>query len=266
MQPANDQEASCTDIVVIYLSSAPLNIITDLAILVLPMPILTSMRLPKKQKTILVVTFGFGIFVAVIDVVRIAYLQQAAKTHLQNVQDHQTPSGSASWNSNTDDFSWYASLSFMWSTIEINVGIMCACVPAMKPLVSRFMPHMLRDNSQTDQAALTRGSGLNHPHLRINPSAQDSPTRPAPVAAPGADADGQMGMMDFLTTPDMTELPVERTNTYVTSATARSAPPFYDFVTFKQKKSIVDMTTKECIYPVMMVTVLFFIWGFGELP
>lgn len=62
--------ASCTDIVTLYLSSAPVNIITDLAILFLPIPILTGMRLPKKQKIILVITFSFGAFVAIVDVVR----------------------------------------------------------------------------------------------------------------------------------------------------------------------------------------------------
>lgn len=70
--------AKCIDIVTLYLSSAPVNIITDLAVLFLPMPILTQMRLPAKQKAILVVTFSFGFFVAVVDVVRIAFLQQAA--------------------------------------------------------------------------------------------------------------------------------------------------------------------------------------------
>lgn len=69
--------AQCTDILTLYLSSSPVNIVTDLAILVLPNPILTRMRLPMKQKIILVVTFSFGFFVAVVDVVRIAYLQRA---------------------------------------------------------------------------------------------------------------------------------------------------------------------------------------------
>ncbi|KAF2490913.1 MFS general substrate transporter [Lophium mytilinum] len=272
------ESATCTDIITIYLSSAPLNIITDLAILFLPMPILTSMRLPKKQKIILVVTFGFGIFVAVVDVVRIAYLQSAARTHLRNVEDNSDPTGNDSRNSE-NDFSWYASFSLMFSAIEVNVGLMCACVPAMKPLVSRFMPHLLRDNSQTDKTALTTGSGLNHPDIangNLQAPSQDLPTRPAPVATPGGanpaatlgaisggNGDGTMGMMDFLTTPDMTELPVERTNTYATAATAGSAPPFFDFVTFNKKKSIVNMTTRESIYPVMMVTVLFFVWGFA---
>jgi hypothetical protein len=115
--------ASCTNIVTIYLSSAPLNIITDLAILFLPMPILTSMRLPKKQKSILIITFGFGVFVAIVDVVRIAYLQDAARAHLRALETHASTDGKDSRNNN--DFPWYASLTFMWSAIEINVGIMC---------------------------------------------------------------------------------------------------------------------------------------------
>lgn len=85
--------AHCTDIVTLYLSSSPVNIITDLAILILPMPLLTTMRLPFKQKIILVITFSFGFFVAVVDVIRIAFLQQAAisrslavkSIHIQNI-------------------------------------------------------------------------------------------------------------------------------------------------------------------------------------
>jgi hypothetical protein len=85
-------DAHCTDILTLYLSSSPVNIITDLAILVLPNPILTRMRLPRKQKIILVITFSFGFFVAVVDVIRIAYLQEATTSreialrqiHLQN--------------------------------------------------------------------------------------------------------------------------------------------------------------------------------------
>lgn len=70
--------AHCIDILTLYLSSSPVNIVTDLAILFLPMPILTRMRLPYKQKWILVITFSFGFFVAVVDVIRIAFLQEAA--------------------------------------------------------------------------------------------------------------------------------------------------------------------------------------------
>lgn len=70
--------ARCTNVVTLYLSSSPVNIITDLAILFLPLPVLTRMRLPLKQKIILIITFSFGAFVAVVDVIRIVYLQEAS--------------------------------------------------------------------------------------------------------------------------------------------------------------------------------------------
>jgi len=137
-------EAHCENIVTLYLSSAPVNIITDLGILFLPLPILTSMRLPKKQKVILIVTFCVFFFVAVIDVIRIAYLQDAATARLVALQDG-GEDDSGTGQRNDTDVSWYASLSYMWSAVEVNVGIMCGCVPGLKPLVSRFIPNMLRD-------------------------------------------------------------------------------------------------------------------------
>ena len=125
----------CIDIVTLYLSSAPVNIITDLALLFLPMPILTGMKLPRNEKLILIVTFSFGAFVAVIDVVRIAYLQSASLAQLQRHTGTSVDS--------TRDFSWIASLSFMWSAVEVHVGMICACVPGVKPLVVKIFPTLL---------------------------------------------------------------------------------------------------------------------------
>lgn len=66
--------AHCLDVVALYVSTAPINIITDIAIIFLPMPTLWRMRLPKKQRIILVFVFGTGIFVTVISVIRAASL------------------------------------------------------------------------------------------------------------------------------------------------------------------------------------------------
>ena len=126
----------CIDIVTLYLSSAPVNIITDLALLFLPMPILTGIKLPRNEKLILIVTFSFGAFVAVVDVIRIAYLQSASLAQLQK----HTGSDVGSMG----DFSWVASLSFMWSAVEVHVGIICASVPSVKPLVVKIFPTLLK--------------------------------------------------------------------------------------------------------------------------
>lgn len=100
----------CISLVTLYLASSPVNVITDLAILVLPLPVLTRMNLPQKQKTILIFTFTLGIFVAVVDVVRIYYLQKAQV----EVPDGSIAEPSTGIGDETD-FAWYASLSLMWT-------------------------------------------------------------------------------------------------------------------------------------------------------
>lgn len=256
-EPANSH---CTDVITIYLSSVPLNMITDLALLFLPMPLLTELRLPRKQKIILIITFSFGAFVTIVDVIRIVYLQSAAQTRLREIFD-----GTHNTSSSTEhtDFSWYAALSYMWSAIEVNVGIMVACVPALKPLVSRFLPHMLRDRGDARGSFEAPGKAPSPLHLSA-PEAENEAREDSGVSD-GADG-GPMGMLDFLTTPEMTELPMA-TQTMTRQAnssrdTRRPSVNFFDFVDMGNKKSLVELSVRECVFPIAMVTVLFFIWGF----
>ncbi|EMC97209.1 hypothetical protein BAUCODRAFT_147357 [Baudoinia panamericana UAMH 10762] len=261
--------ATCTNIVTIYLSSAPLNLITDFALLFLPLPILTKMRLPKKQKVILIVTFSFGIFVTAVDVVRIAYLQSAAMDRLANIQD-QSDSGDSYEDPNQTDFSYYASLSFMWSVIEVTVGIMVACVPGLKPLISRFLPHMLRDPEDAPSRAGTVSSANGTADMAIVhriPSMPDDVYQRDFGSQSYAPDEGPMGMIDFLTTPDMNELPshLQRTQTAQTNTsrnTRPGTPTVFDFVNMSGQKSMVQLTNRESLFPIAAVTVMFFIWGF----
>ena len=267
--------ANCTDIITIYLSSTPLNLITDLALLFLPIPILTGMRLPKKQKVILIITFSFGAFVAAVDVVRIVYLQSAAATRLKEVQStsHGADNPSRQQERADSDFSWYAALSFMWSAIEVDVGIMCACVPGLKPLVARFLPNMLRGSkdpsSRNDSLDPKGAAAMKEVEYRM-PSLPDLPDdvhhQDGGKQQEQAEDDGPMGMMDFLTTPDMAELPQPaRTQTTLPSTPRegrRHSLTLFDFVDMKGKKSLVRTSNRESIFPIAMVTILFFIWGF----
>lgn len=264
--------AKCENIVTLYLSSAPVNIMTDLAIFFLPMPILTSMRLPKKQKIILIITFGAGFFVAVIDVIRIAYLQDAATARLQ-AQQIGGDSGKAQ---NNTDVSWYAAYTYMWSVIEVNLGIMCGCVPMLKPLVSRYFPQWLRDINVRSLSASRTGHGSAGGKQVDSMDIVYSPTHDSssPTNAQAKEAlepaeeteDKELGFMDFLTTTDMNELPGHlRRETLARTVTATTAgkptPTFFDFVNMQKQKSLVEMTTRESLFPNIMVTVLFLVWG-----
>ncbi|KAJ9607718.1 hypothetical protein H2200_007796 [Cladophialophora chaetospira] len=266
------KNAKCTDIVTLYLSSAPLNIITDIAILFLPIPILTGMRLPRKQKIILVATFSFGAFVAIIDVIRIAYLQQAALNRLKVVKG---ASGNAGRIQEDNDFSWYASLSFMWSAVEVCIGIVCACVPSLKPLFTRFMPSFIKDageemtsdNSIDDDNpanALPKGnvSMLNNPSAFRKPMVKEYA---------GEDEGDQMGFLNMLAGPpeeDQGEKPkggaLSRQATKLSRrATNKSAVSDFGFVKMSGRRNMLKLSNRESVWPIAVVTVIFFLWGFA---
>lgn len=273
----------CTDIITIYLSSAPVNIVTDLALLFLPMPILTGMQLPRNEKLILIVTFSFGAFVAIVDVVRIAYLESATLSRLQGNpgNSHQNAGG---------DFSWIASLSFMWSAVEVHVGIICACVPGVKPLVAKIFPNLLgKTKLVKDVSRIPYGPGDAHwsgPRTQP-PTPANSPTVTRFAEAlrndPGSHADRlqfqttledgrnlefqkqeeDLNMIDFLTTPDSPST-LRKHDTILTTDTRKrrslSLTPF-DFVKMNGSKSLVRMNNKESYGPIAFVTILFFLWA-----
>ncbi|KAL8646876.1 MAG: hypothetical protein Q9226_006672 [Calogaya cf. arnoldii] len=287
------ENIKCLDIIALYLSSAPINIITDLALLFLPMPILTAMRLPRNEKLILIVTFSFGAFVAAVDVVRIAYLQEASSSRARG--------DTGSSLANQQDLSWIASLSFMWSAVEVDVGIICACVPGVKPLAAKLFPKLL------GRIKHARDSGYHHYHqgggdahyadrVDSNPLATppSSPLK-ARFASVGHEngANGNMDSLNFMTTPDMNTNDLQRRDTARdetedigrvdflnppkpptfnkrdTTMTASSTKArkgsltVFDFVDMNSPKSMVRMSNRESIPALCFVTVLFFLWGFA---
>ncbi|KAL6714806.1 hypothetical protein ACLMJK_007066 [Lecanora helva] len=282
--------AHCIDIVTLYLSSAPVNIVTDLALFFLPIPILTGMRLPRNEKIILMITFSFGAFVAVVDVVRIAYLESAALARLQDTRG--SSAASAEY-----DYSWIASLSFMWSAVEVHVGIICACVPGVKPLAAKVFPALLGRIKHAGSHGGNRYSGPGdaqwanftpRTQTSSNSAPPQSPTKATtfpskeangrgPVAAephssddiaPAAsEEDGEMGLMDFLTTPDMTHAPLQQSPTAMTTVgtiKSRAASlTVFDFVNINSRKKMLKLTNRESIAPVALVTILFLLWGFA---
>jgi hypothetical protein len=40
----------------------------------------------------------------------------------------------------SEDLTWDMSQSFIWSSVEPNIGIVCACMPTFRPLIRRWLP------------------------------------------------------------------------------------------------------------------------------
>ncbi|KAL8698201.1 MAG: hypothetical protein Q9201_006699 [Fulgogasparrea decipioides] len=292
-QKSRSPNVKCIDIIALYLSSAPINIITDLALLLLPMPILTAMRLPRNEKIIVIVTFSFGFFVTAVDVVRIAYLQQASLSRVEK--------GITSSLANQGDFSWIASLSFMWSAIEVDVGIICACVPGIKPLAARVFPSLFRrikhsrhSGNQYYGPGDAQWAGHNNPMALATPPR--SPVKARHTGLESQDgASGNLDTMNFLTTPDMNPSNLQspdtvhreeenkdiglvdflnppgspsfhKADTALTANTTKSRKgslTVFDFVNMQNPKSMVRLSNRESLPALCFVTVLFFLWGFA---
>ncbi|KAF4925295.1 L-fucose-proton symporter [Colletotrichum viniferum] len=279
--------SQCIPLLTEFICSAPINIVTDLAILALPIPVLTGMRLPPRQKIILVLTFTLGIFVTVVDVVRIYYLQQAVTS---------VPTGvSTDPNSRfggTPNFAWNSSLSFMWSAVEVNVGMSCACIPTLKPLIIKILPAMIIDPDGTRSSTQTEKDILDSPRNRNGSDGLISPTtnpnrgsvsvQQPPAAARAsrdfgaslnpttADTDGYgLTALEFLTTPEMTLEQFEASSagrlggmrTRTSMATSRENTIYFGFVNMRRPKSMVKCDSQESFRYCLVVTILFLMWG-----
>ncbi|KAI0394120.1 fucose permease [Xylariaceae sp. FL0594] len=278
-----DPPGQCIPLLTEFICSAPVNIVTDLAILALPLPVLTSMRLPPRQKIILIMTFALGIFVTIVDVIRIYYLQKAindAPSAPSN--DPQATFGGS------PEFAWNASLSLLWSAVEVNVGIACACIPTLKPLIICILPAMLidphgstrrgsdtADKSSTVQSTVRSSHGYapGRDSLATAPSSSDEDVEHEPRAPNREyedDMNAQISAMEFLTTPDM--LLDSGTDRNQTMSTNRAAAPasipeasgvYFGFVNMRRPKSMIRTSVKDSFKYCTIVSILFLLWGFS---
>jgi fucose permease len=144
-------DPTCIPIETIDLAIVPVNVATGLAILVLPIPVLTKLHLPLGQKTILLLVFILGVILIIVaDVVRAYNLQLAATSLRQST--NRAPVNLKFLES--------ASSTALWSTVEVNVAIVGACIPTLLPLIKRLIPKMIRSPRSSTRQMLPSPSPL----------------------------------------------------------------------------------------------------------
>ncbi|KAI1750785.1 major facilitator superfamily domain-containing protein [Xylaria castorea] len=269
----NRSPGKCIPLLTEFICSAPVNIVTDLAILALPLPVLTSMRLPPRQKIILIMTFAVGIFVSIVDVIRIYYLQKA----INDVPSTTPMSGADVAFGGSPEFSWNASLALLWSAVEVNVGIACACIPTLKPLIIRILPAMLVDpdgsgrrvSDTTDKTPTVQSSYGHEPTITGLNAAQGEPSVPSQLYQPESDIDAQISAMEFLTTPDMLkeggtdQNRIPMTNNTATTGSLERSGVYFGFVNMRKPKSMIRTSVKDSLKYCTIVSILFLLWGFS---
>ncbi|KAK1826392.1 hypothetical protein QBC39DRAFT_269193 [Podospora conica] len=156
---------------------AALHVASDLVIVVLPMPVLISIKLPHRQKLALVAMFGLGFFVCIISTVRIVTF-----VNINNGKN---------W-----DRTYTGAKIQYWSTVEVNASIVCACIMTMKPLVQKWFPSLLagsyvRGNHSLRWITPLAGTRAGDDQTRNSTQPMAPAERTAAAAAADADLEAQ---------------------------------------------------------------------------
>ncbi|MCJ1354700.1 MAG: hypothetical protein MMC33_004689 [Icmadophila ericetorum] len=106
-------EGHCSDPGHLFWGTSIPNIITDFVLLTLPMPLVWKLQLSMPQKIGLTATFLTGGFVSVVSLVRITVLSSVKPV----------------------DITYTYLPTAIWSLVELNIGILSACLPSMRILL-----------------------------------------------------------------------------------------------------------------------------------
>ncbi|KAF1845270.1 uncharacterized protein K460DRAFT_376726 [Cucurbitaria berberidis CBS 394.84] len=146
------EPARCVNQHAMWFAIAAINILTDFIIIILPMPVIRSLRLGRRQKTALTAIFAVGGFVCIVSILRLQSLVAISKS-----QDltYDNPSSAA------------------WSSIEVNVAIICSCLPLFRPLLARWLPGGFsshkRSSHSSPRPSATSGSNHGRKGLKSEP-------------------------------------------------------------------------------------------------
>ncbi|KAH6640034.1 integral membrane protein [Truncatella angustata] len=119
-------EGSCINVVALYFATAIANIITDVMVMVLPIPLIMCLHMPKWQKIGVIALFGFASATVVTSIVRCAALPALL---------------------NNNDQTWAISQASLWAIIEANLVIICASMTTLKKFFNCVAPGLLLGSS-----------------------------------------------------------------------------------------------------------------------
>ncbi|KAK8128726.1 hypothetical protein PG984_009834 [Apiospora sp. TS-2023a] len=114
--------AVCINRPAFYFAQASFGIATDIATVILPLPMLRSLHLPLKQKIGVSVVLTMGAFVCVVSIIR-----------LQSLYTLLTDS----------DLTINTVNALMWVILELTLSIIGGSIPALKPFAQRHCPILL---------------------------------------------------------------------------------------------------------------------------
>ncbi|KAI7154698.1 hypothetical protein KC349_g7501 [Hortaea werneckii] len=109
-------KGTCISNVAFWYSHAAFNTFFDIVVYLMPIPLIRSLKLRRKQKTGVISIFAIGAFVIAASIVRMVELRQSA---------------------HTNDPTWGSMIALIWTEVEANTSVIICCLPALRmPLLN----------------------------------------------------------------------------------------------------------------------------------
>ncbi|EER27805.1 hypothetical protein CPC735_031410 [Coccidioides posadasii C735 delta SOWgp] len=132
-------DAKCIDEFGKLFSSAITNFVTDFVVLLLPIPTLWTLRLPIRDKIVLVALMSLGFTACAAAAIKVYYSYKAVLL--------------------TYDVTWEGYGVWLWSDVEINLAVISPSVPILRPLAQRYFPRLgFRSMPQSSDRTPNRSS------------------------------------------------------------------------------------------------------------
>ncbi|KAL8702155.1 MAG: hypothetical protein Q9201_004547 [Fulgogasparrea decipioides] len=150
-------DGHCGDVAANCLTGEGINTLTDIIILILPMPTIWRLHVPLHSKITLSFIFGLGSFICIISIIR-----------FRSLFDYTTAPMMESKIYNSDG-TYDNNLPILYTVLESSLGVICACLVFLKPIFthSKLAKPLSRRN----------GSSAPSESKQISSSATASPGR-----------------------------------------------------------------------------------------
>ncbi|OHF03678.1 integral membrane protein [Colletotrichum orchidophilum] len=134
----------CLDVGILYMATAVSNIVTDVMLFILPMPMIFSLRMKMASKIGAVIIFAIGSMTVATSIVRLTYLPPLLKSV---------------------DPSWDAAPANIWTFIEANLFVICGSMPTLRKFFKHFAPKLM-GSSTNPSSYVIGGYRMSYAHQK----------------------------------------------------------------------------------------------------
>ncbi|KAF2665481.1 hypothetical protein BT63DRAFT_66879 [Microthyrium microscopicum] len=136
----------CTNEDIRLLLATVVNIITDIMVVLMPIPIIMKLHFPLREKITLGILMCLGMVATVASIVRTVVMSQSLNTLRY-------------------DTTWNSFVVWIWLSLECNLAIICISVPVLRVLARRLLPQYWGPSgSRSGGYAHTYGAKTMHSH------------------------------------------------------------------------------------------------------